>query len=134
MQLKALDHVALRVRDLEKTLHFYRQLGLTVLRKRGPDSAGRRFAVLQVGNQELNISCRPDYASPGQDDTVGIDHFCFEVDAASIDEVVASLQHAGIEIADGPMERRDSTALMLIDPDGVNVELQLKRPQPGSLR
>jgi len=128
MQLKALDHVALKVSDLERTLHFYQRLGLTVLRTRGPDSAGRRFAVLQVGNQELNISCHPDCASPGQDDAVGIDHFCFEVDAASIDEVVASLRRAGIEIAGGPTERRDSTALMLIDPDGVKVELQLKRP------
>lgn len=126
LQLKALDHVGLKVRDLEKTLHFYQQLGLTVLRTKGPDSAGVRFAVLQVGSQELNVSCRPDYMSQGQDNAVGIDHFCFEVAATSIDEVFASLKRAGIEIAGAPMERRDSTALVLFDPDGLKVELQLK--------
>ena len=74
------------------------------------------------------MSCHPDYTSPGKDNAVGIDHFCIEVDAASIDEVVAGLKRVGIEIAGGPMERRDSTALILVDPDGVKVELQLKRP------
>ena len=128
LQLKALDHVGLKVRDLDRTLHFYQQLGLTVLRTRGPDSGGARFAVLQIGQQELNIVCRPDYLSRGRDDAAGIDHFCLEVDATSIDEVVAGLKRAGIEIAEGPAERRDGAALILVDPDGVKVELQLKRP------
>ena len=128
LKLKAIDHVALKVKDLDKTLHFYQRLGLTVLRTKGPDSAGLRFAVLQVGSQELNVSCHPDYTSQGKDNAVGIDHFCIEVDATSIDEVVAGLKRVGIEIAGGPMERRDSTALILVDPDGVKVELQLKRP------
>jgi catechol 2,3-dioxygenase-like lactoylglutathione lyase family enzyme len=127
LKLKAIDHVALKVQDLDKTLHFYRHLGLTVLRTKGPDSGGLRFAVLQVGNQELNVSCHPDYTSQAKDNAAGVDHFCIEVDAASIDEVVAGLKRAGIEIAGGPMERRDSTALILVDPDGVKVELQLKR-------
>src|SRR5262245_16086579 len=129
LQLKALDHVGLKVTDLDRTLHFYRQLGLTVLRTRGPDSGGVRFAVLQVGSQELNVACHPDYTSQRNDNPAGIDHFCFEVDAASIDEVVADLERAGIGIADGPTERRDGAAVILLDPDGVKVELQLKRPR-----
>ena len=43
LQLKALDHVGLKVRDLEKSLHFYQQLGLKVLRTKGPDAAGVRM-------------------------------------------------------------------------------------------
>ena len=132
-QLKALDHVGLKVRDLEKSLRFYQLLGLKVLRTKGPDSAGVRMAVLQVGNQELNVACHPDFAPQGKDNAVGIDHFCFEVEAASIDEVLADLKRAGIEIAGGPTARRDGAALFLVDPDGVRVELQLKRPtKPGS--
>jgi len=128
LKLKSLDHVGLRVRDLDKTLHFYQRLGLTVLRTKGPDSVGLRFAVLQIGSQELNISCRPDYMpQSGEDNAVGIDHFCFEVSASSIDNVIASLKRAEIEIARGPMKRRDGASLFLIDPDGVKVELQLKR-------
>jgi glyoxylase I family protein len=133
LKLKALDHVGLKVRDLDRTLHFYQRLGLTVLRTKGPDSAGLRFAVLQVGSQELNVSSRPDYLPQGRgDNAAGIDHFCFEVGASSIDDVVAGLMSAGIEIAGGPMERRDGAAVFLVDPDGVKVELQLKTV-PGSV-
>jgi catechol-2,3-dioxygenase len=128
MQVKALDHVALKVKDLDRTLHFYQQLGLAVLRTRGPSADGVRSAVIQVGNQEINIVCRPEYGSPGKDNAVGIDHFCFDIDAASIDEVIADLRKSGIEVVSGPSERRDSTALLLHDPDGIHVELQLKRP------
>jgi len=127
-RLKALDHVGLRVSDFDRSLSFYQRLGLTVLRTKGPDSAGVRFAVLQVGSQELNVSSRPSYvARGGEDNAVGIDHFCLEVEASSMDEVVESLKHAGLEIAGAPTERRDGAALFLVDPDGVRVELQLKR-------
>ena len=133
LQLKALDHVGLKVRNLEKSLHFYRQFGLKVLRTKGPDSAGVRIAVLQVGNQELNVVCNPEFIPQDNDNAVGIDHFCFEVEGASIDEVVAGLSRAGIEIAGGPTARRDGAAVFLLDPDGVRVELQLKIPAtPGS--
>ena len=128
LHLKALDHVGLRVADLDKTLHFYQRLGLTVLRTKGPDADGLRSAVIQVGSQELNVFCHPEYVSPGKDNAVGIDHFCFEVVAASIDDVIADLRQTGIEVVRGPLERRDGTALFVHDPDGVRVELQLKRP------
>ena len=133
LQLKALDHVGLKVRDLEKSLHFYQQLGLKVLRIKGPDSGGLRIAVLQVGNQELNVVCNPELMPQVNDNAVGVDHFCFEVEAASMDEVVASLKRAGIEIAGGPTARRDGAALFLVDPDGVRVELQLKRRDASEL-
>ena len=133
LQLKALDHVGLKVRDLEKSLHFYRQLGLKVLRIKGPDSGGVRIAVLQVGNQELNVVCNPEFMPQANDNAVGVDHFCFEVEAASMDEVVASLKRAGIGIAGGPTARRDGAALFLVDPDGIRVELQLKRLDASKL-
>ena len=126
MRLKALDHVGLKVTDLDRSLHFYQRLGLKVLRTKGPNADGSRFAVIQVGDQELNVSCRPEYVSPGKDHAVGIDRFCFQVDAASIDELVADLRKAGIAVVSGPLERRDSTAFILHDPDGIHVELQLK--------
>ena len=124
--MKALDHAGLKVKDLDRSLHFYQRLGLKVLRTKGPNADGLRSAVIQVGDQELNVSCRPEYVSRGKDDAVGIDHFCLEIEAASIDEVVADLRKAGIEIVSGPLERRDSTAFILHDPDGITVELQLK--------
>lgn len=125
-RLTALDHVGLTVRDMDRTLDFYQRLGLTLLRTSGPDAEGVRSAVLQVGSQELNVFSRSDLASSGREKLAGIDHFCLAVEAASIDEVVADLDRAGIDVVRGPVQRRDGTALFVHDPDGVRVELQLR--------
>ena len=124
---KALDHVGLKVTDMDKTLHFYQRLGLTLLRTSGPNADGLRTAVIQVGSQELNIFSHPDFVASARENPVGMDHFCLSVDAASIDDVIADLQQAGIDIVRGPVERRDGMAVFVHDPDGVRVELQLKK-------
>ena len=72
-------------------------------------------------SSRLPILSRPARRSPP-----GIDHFCLTVDAVSIDEVVADLRRAGIDVARGPVQQRDGTALFVHDPDGVRVELQLR--------
>ena len=126
VQLKALDHVGLKVTDMDKTLDFYQRLGLTLLRTSGPNADSLRSAVIQVGSQELNVFSHPAFVSSGQENPVGIDHFCLTVEAASVDDVISDLRQAGIEVVRGPVERRDGTALFVHDPDGVRVELQLK--------
>ena len=124
----ALDHVGLKVTDMDRTLHFYQRLGLTLLRTSGPSADGRRSAVIRVGSQELNIFSHPDFASSGTENPVGMDHFCLIVDAASVEDVIADLREVGIDVVRGPVERRDGMALFVHDPDGVRVELQLKKP------
>jgi len=121
-----LDHVGLNVTDMDKTLQFYQRLGLTLLRASEPSAKGVRTAVIQVGNQELNLFSQPDLVASGLEHPIGLDHFCLSVDAASIDEVITGLQQVGIDLVRGPIKRRDGTALFVHDPDGVRVELQLK--------
>ena len=127
LRLKAIDHVGLRVSDMDKTLHFYQQLGLTLLRASGPGADGRRAAVIQVGSQEINLVSRPEFVPSGENQHIGIDHFCLQVEAASFDDVIADLQRAGIDVGKGAEQRRDGTSVYLHDPDGVRVELLLKR-------
>jgi len=128
LRLMALDHVGLKVTDFAKTLDFYQRLGLTLLRTRGPNAEGVRSAVLQVGSQELNVFSHPALVASALEAPVGMDHFCFMVDARSIEDVITDLRQAGIDIVKGPEKRRDGTALFVHDPDGVRVELQIKRP------
>lgn len=127
IRVTGLDHVGLKARDLEKTLDFYTRLGLTVLRTSGPHADGVRSAVLRVGDQELNVFARPDFAADPTVHGRGLDHFCLLVSADSIQDVVEALRGAGIEVARGPVERRDGTAVFVHDPDGVRVELQIKK-------
>lgn len=127
LRLRGLDHVGLKVTNMDRTLDFYQRLGLTVLRTSGPNADGLRSAVIQVGSQELNVFSQPELVPSGQEHGVGVDHFCLLVEAASVEDVVADLREAGIEVVRGPVERRDGTALFVHDPDGVRVELQLKK-------
>jgi catechol 2,3-dioxygenase-like lactoylglutathione lyase family enzyme len=125
---KALDHVALTVTDMDKTLHFYHQLlGLELLRTSDPGADGGRSAVLKVGDQEINVFSRPDFVSVANHNSGGMDHFCLNMDAASIDEVMADLRQAGVGIFRGPVERRDGISVFVYDPDGVHVELRVAK-------
>jgi catechol 2,3-dioxygenase-like lactoylglutathione lyase family enzyme len=124
---KALDHVGLLVTDMDKTLHFYQALGLTLLRTSGPDAEGVRSAVIKVGRQELNVFSRPGLLSIDHENLIGVHHFCLDMDAASIDDVIADVRHAGLDIFRGPVERRDGTSVFVHDPDGVRVELRVAR-------
>ncbi|WP_422000205.1 VOC family protein [Reyranella sp.] len=124
---RALDHVGLKVRDMDRSLRFYCEaLGLELLRRRDR-GGGVTSAVLRVGSQELNVFSRADFSvSPRDDDPAGLDHFCLEIEAASVDAVIADLGTAGVAIAQGPVTRSDGTSLFVDDPDGCRVELIVK--------
>jgi catechol 2,3-dioxygenase-like lactoylglutathione lyase family enzyme len=125
---KALDHVGLKVADMDETLHFYHQvLGLELLRTSGPNAEGGRWAVIKVGGQEINLFSGPDFVSGAKDNSVGVDHFCLNMDAASIDDVIADLRQVGVDNFRGPVERRDGTSVFVYDPDGIHVELRIAK-------
>jgi hypothetical protein len=49
------------------------------------------------------------------------------MEAASIDDLIADLRQAGVEIFKGPVVFRDGTSVFVSDPDGVHVELRLAK-------
>ena len=92
---KALDHVAVKVTDMDKTLHFYQLLGLELLRTSGSNADGVRSAVIKVGGQEINVFSHPHFVSVDTQNAVGMEHFCLNMVAASIDDLIAMKQQAG---------------------------------------
>jgi lactoylglutathione lyase len=118
---KALDHVGIVVTDLDKSLRFYQALGVELVRlPRRPGGA----TVLRLGNAEINMFCKPDSATG--DARLRVDHLCLEMDSDTIDDVIAGLRAAGIDMASDPVGRSDGTALFVHDPDGVRIELLVK--------
>ena len=123
---KALDHLALKVTDMDKALHFYHQvLGLELLRTSGPNGEGGRSAVVQAGGQKIDLFSRPDFVSADKDKPVGMDHLCLIMDMTSVEDLIAHLQQAEVEVFWGPVERHSSTSVYVYDPDGVHVELRV---------
>jgi catechol 2,3-dioxygenase-like lactoylglutathione lyase family enzyme len=127
LEPRELNHVGLTVTDMDKTLHFYRLLGLELLRTSGPNADGIRSAVLKVGGQEINVFSKAGLASNEADDLVGVHHFCLTMNAASVGDLVADLRQVGLDVVRGPVERRDGISVFLSDPDGIRVELRLEK-------
>ena len=126
---KALDHLALKVTDMDKTLHFYHQvLGLELLRTSGPNAESGRSAVLQAGGQKIDVFYRPDFVSADKDKPVGMDHLCLIMETAPVEDLIAHLRQADVEIFWGPVTRHSTTSVYVYDPDGVHVELRVETP------
>lgn len=124
---KALDHLALKVTDMDQTLRFYHQvLGLELLRTSGPNAEGGRSAVVQAGGQKIDLFFRPDFVSADKDKPVGMDHLCLIMEGTAVEDLMTYLQQAEVEIFWGPVERHGSTSVYVYDPDGMHVELRVE--------
>jgi glyoxylase I family protein len=122
-----MDHIALKVTDMDASLHFYRDvLGMELLRASGPHENGGRSANVAAGGQKLDLFSRPDFVSADKDKPVGMDHVCLVVEAESVEGLMAYLREAGVEIFWAPVVRDGSTSVYVYDPDGVHVELRLE--------
>jgi catechol 2,3-dioxygenase-like lactoylglutathione lyase family enzyme len=122
LRLKNFEHIGIVASDIDRSLRFYGDLGLAVVKRRGE---GRQAAAtLKMGDAEINMFCNPDRTGP--DEFQLVHHFCLCMDAGSMDDLLVDLRDAGIAIAEGPVKRSDGTAVFVRDPDGLRVELLVK--------
>jgi len=137
--IKRIDHIAIVVEDIEKTLAFWRDvLGLPL--DHFKDVAGQKalVALLTVGESEVEL------VKPTSDDSgiarylqkrgPGMHHICFEVDDLS--GMLTRLKEQGVRLIDEtPIEMANGKKMAFIHPqsaDGVLVELyELQAAQDG---
>jgi len=126
-----MDHVALRVSDIDRALEFYRDLLGMDVRDRGRFEADEvPYVAVVAGGRHLHLV-------PSDDDVdVGGEHVCLLLRSdgtgtrAELDALLDELRDAGVEVEAGePHERygaygRDWAAYVR-DPDGRRVELKL---------
>ncbi len=143
-QVNPTHHIGVVVRNLERSLEFYRDaLGIEIIRgrttfsdrdmegiARAAGAPGYKIAVafLSTGNTMIELV---EYDPPGKDFTlsssdVGAPHFCIEVD--DIEAVHSRLAEKGVEFYAPPYRIQDGYAsgvqfTYLRDPDGISLEL-----------
>jgi catechol 2,3-dioxygenase-like lactoylglutathione lyase family enzyme len=127
--IREIDHLVLRVVDLEKMIHFYTQalgcavevrrddLGLVQLR------AGRSMLDLVPVDGQLG---RQGGAAPGKEGR-NLDHLCFRVEP--FDEAAIRSQLASFGVQAGTTEKRigaegKGPSIYITDPEGNVVELK----------
>lgn len=125
-----LDHFVLRVRDLERSIAFYRDvLGLPIEMLDEYRAGTRPFVSARVGGQLIDLVPDPTYDGA----LGGLLHFCVRVADGLVEDVVPRVRAAGVEvIEDAPMIRLGATgygqSIYVRDPDGYVVELKEETP------
>ncbi len=129
IRIREIDHLVLRVVDLDAMLHFYCDLlGCTIERRQDSIGlvqlrAGRSLVDLVPIGGELG---RAGGAAPGIEGR-NLDHFCFRVEPFDEVRIRSVLEAHGV--AAGPMESRygaegEGPSIYVTDPEGNVVELK----------
>ena len=122
MNVKAIDHIVLTVKDIDATCSFYVQvLGMSTITFGG----GRK--ALMFGVQKINLhQYGQEFEPKAKNPTPGSADLCF-VTAVPIPQVIEHLSTCRVEILDGPVQRTGAmgaiTSVYFRDPDGNLVEV-----------
>lgn len=119
--IKQLDHVVLRVADLDRAIRFYEEvLGCRV---------ERRVESIQLVQMRAGASLIDLIAidPPAGEERRNMDHFALRIEPFDAEALKAHLTEHGVEI--GELAERygaegDGPSLYLTDPDGNGVELK----------
>jgi len=129
IQIREIDHVVLRVSDLQAMLHFYCEvLGCTVERRQDEIGliqlrAGRSLIDLVPVDGRLG---REGGAAPGREGR-NMDHVCLRVESFDAEAINAHLQQHGIEpgeVASRYGAEGEGPSIYVADPEGNTVELK----------
>jgi len=128
-QIRDIDHIVLRVRDLEAMIDFYCSvLGCSVEWRR-PDIG---LVHLRAGNAMIDLVPvdgelgRRGGAAPGSDGH-NLDHVCLRVHPFDVEAIVAHLQSHNVQV--GEIRSRfgaqgEGVSIYLCDPEGNAIELK----------
>lgn len=134
IKIRGIDHIVLRVVELDVMLDFYcGLLGCTMERRQ--DEIG--LVQLRVGQQLLDLVPvsgklgRVGGSAPGAEGR-NLDHLCFRIEDTDLVALATALQAAGVRV--GELGSRygaegEGLSLYLYDPEGNQIEL---RGAPGT--
>ncbi len=115
-----LRHVALRVRDVQRSLDFYgRLLGMRIDWRPDPENV-----YLTSGSDNLALH-QISGGMPAESNRLGLDHIGFVVEQPGhVDQWAERLEAEGVKLTQRPKTHRDGTrSLYLRDPDGNLIQI-----------
>jgi catechol 2,3-dioxygenase-like lactoylglutathione lyase family enzyme len=136
IRVTELDHIVLRVRNLDESLSFYEGLlGLEVVGREEFSSDARPFLSVRVGSQLIDLWPDESYDRELGSRAGGLFHLCLRIAGDLEADVMPVLRGAGIEcLEESPAVRFGATgygrSTYVRDRDGYIVELK----EDGSTR
>ncbi|QPJ64997.1 MAG: hypothetical protein G3M78_06185 [Candidatus Nitrohelix vancouverensis] len=125
MQLQGIHHIALNVRDLDRSERFYTDvMGFKVTDR---FSKGLRHLMLDAGNVSIALFESPELDARPPLETLsekGYMHFAFQTTREQFDSIIEELQAKGVVIEDGPVKRGAGVSVYFNDPDFNHLEIR----------
>jgi len=128
MKIETIDHIGIRVADLDRAMAFYELFGFNVIGKADNDPVA---VVMNEAGVELNLVFNASDDNGGDNILMDMDtkypgftHVAFRVD--SIAASIRLLNENNIEITQGPVKfgRDGHVSVFLRDPDRNTIELR----------
>ncbi len=129
VKITELDHIVLRVKDVDVSLQFYTEtLGLKAERVEQWQKGEVRFPSARLNDDTIIDFFAADQQPIGKDGARNQDHFCMVIEPTDLDELKSKFEAMGVEIQAGPGKRwgshGDGISLYVYDPDDNVVELR----------
>ena len=129
VKITEMDHIVLRVKDVEVSLRFYTEtLGLKSERVEQWRAGEIRFPSARLNDDTIIDLFASDQEPIARDGVRNQDHFCMVIEPTDMEDLKAKFEALGVGIQSGPGKRwgshGDGISLYLYDPDNNVVELR----------
>ena len=129
VKITELDHIGLRVKDVEASLRFYSELlGLKAERVDEWRKGEIGFPSVRLNADTLIDFFLSEKKVDNTNKEINQDHFCLVIEPTDMEHLKTRLEELGVRIHAGPGKRwgahGDATSLYMYDPDQNVVELR----------
>ena len=129
VKITELDHIGLRVKDVEASLRFYSELlGLKTERVDEWRKGEIGFPSVRLNADTLIDFFLSEKKVDNANKEINQDHFCLVIEPTDMEHLKVRLEELGVRIHAGPGKRwgahGDATSLYMYDPDQNVVELR----------
>ncbi len=118
LKATSIDHVNMKVKDLEKSVEFYKNLfGFEIKQEENANKLDAPSKI--IGNDTIKLCL---YEVPDMSPEGGIAHFGFNI--ANFNEIIQKCKELGVEVLYGGIVDWDkSKSVYIVDPSGYEIEL-----------
>ena len=122
VKITEMDHIVLRVKDVETSLKFYTEtLGLKPERIEEWRAGKIRFPSARINADTIIDLFASDQEPIDKDGVKNQDHYCMVIEKTDMEELKSKFEAMGVGIQAGPGQRwgshGDGTSLYVYDPD-----------------
>ena len=105
-----LDHVGVKVTDLDRSIEFYHELfGFEMVDRRMLGNSKVEAAAMQVGGSILFLLNAPGFTSHAPEEVGGVDHFCLTFSDTEFRDILGRMKTMGVKLEGGVAPRTGAT-------------------------